>query len=198
MHRPILGFPEISMFHASPWGGYGANPMPGLIQTLWERDGAKLEGGFPYSEGLYEDINKVMMLRLYRDGQAPKESLREYLAYEFDLSGDMLEKACSAIVDMEETLEREWDRDGEHRYVIVHPEKVEQIEKVMREINETLPHEVRNSKRWRLLYLRALIDGELVRNDFYRNDIVLAYFNELIEISHLQNSGKFTKPDILV
>ncbi len=197
MHRPIIGFPEISMYQATPWGGYGANPLPGLIQTLWQRDGAKLAGGFPYSEGLYEDINKVMMLRLYRDGQPPEDTIREYLAYECGLGGEMLEKACRAIVDMEETLEREWDRDsGEHRYVIKRPEKAETIEKTMKEVHESLSEEVRQSKRWRLLYLRALIDGELVRSNFERNERVLSYFKELVALLHLQNSGKYTKPDI--
>jgi hypothetical protein len=53
MRRPILGFPEISMCDIVPWGGYGSNPIPSLLQELWDRDGDKLAGGWPYSEGFY-------------------------------------------------------------------------------------------------------------------------------------------------
>ena len=34
---PLLNFPEISMWGQSPWGGYGANPLPGRFQRLWNQ-----------------------------------------------------------------------------------------------------------------------------------------------------------------
>ena len=57
---PVVGFPEISMWGRSPWGGYGANPMPGRFQRFWEEARGLLQGGMPYSEGIYEDLNKVL------------------------------------------------------------------------------------------------------------------------------------------
>lgn len=50
---PLLNFPEISMWGRTPWGGFGANPMPTRFQSLWEQAGELLSGGMPYSEGIY-------------------------------------------------------------------------------------------------------------------------------------------------
>jgi len=46
-----------------------------------------------------------------------------------------------------------------------------------------------------LLYLRAMIDGELKRNDYYRNETVRAYFRKIIKLSHLEKSDPWTLPD---
>jgi hypothetical protein len=214
MHRPLINFPEISMFGAAPWGGYGANPLPKLFQGLWDKSGDKLEGGVPYSEGLYEDLNKVIMLRLYRDNQPAEQTVREYLTYEFGLTGEALEKAFAAVMDMEETLERIYDlpyikdadgkytlprpnrRNEPHQYIIQHPEKVFAIEAAILEAEKSLSEKARSSKKWILLRLRAQIDAELVRNNCYRNEKVLGYFREIVELCHLHNAGMHTKPDI--
>jgi hypothetical protein len=47
--KPLVGFPEISMYGMNPWGGFGANPMPERFQRLWDEARIKLDGGFPYS-----------------------------------------------------------------------------------------------------------------------------------------------------
>ena len=195
MRRPIIGFPEISMCGTIPWGGYGTNPIPNLLQELWDRDGDKLVGGWPYSEGFYEEINKVVMLRLYRDGQRATDTVREYLAYEFKLSGEMLDKVHQAIMDMEETLYRGFEPG--HRYPVEKPDKILEIEKAIIEADAILADDVRDGKKWQMIYLRAVIDGELYRNDFKRNEKVLEYFNKIIEICHLENSGFHVKPDVI-
>lgn len=195
MPRPLLGFPEISMCKTIPWGGYGTNPIPMFLQELWDRDGNKLVGGLPYSEGFYEEINKVCMLRLYRDGQHVSKTIRQYLAYEFDLEGTLLDKAIRAIFDMEETLFRGFEPG--HRYPIKNVSKVFEIEKTILEINETLSKEKQRSKKWQMIYLRAVIDAELARNDFKRNDKVLEYFNKIIDLCYLHNAGFHVKPDIV-
>ena len=81
---PLLNFPDISMYGQDPWGGYGANPHPGRLQKRWDETKQKLSGGFPYSEGIYEDLNKVICTRLYWDPDRPAiETVRDYAAYEF-------------------------------------------------------------------------------------------------------------------
>ena len=112
---------------------------------------------------------------------------------------------------MEETLDREYEfpfkknRDGSceylfdkahHRYPILHPEKAEDIERVITEVNNSLPQEIRKSVKWQMIYLRAVIDAEIVRNNFYRNEKILKYFEKLVELMHLENSGFYTKPDV--
>ena len=195
MHRPLTAGFEISMCDTVPWGGYGTNPVPKRIITSWKKYGHLHIGGCPYSEGLYEDLNKVIMLRLYRDNQDPEITIREYLRYEFKLQGEMLEKTANAIIDMEETLYRDF-KDG-HYYPVHNPEKIPEIEKTILEVNEKLPENIRNTKRWRYIYLRAVIDGELYRNDFNRNEKLIEYFSELVEMGYLHNSSFYIKPDVI-
>ncbi len=213
MHRPIIGFPEISMPAANPWGGYGANPLPQTWQKEWDKYGESLEGGFPYSEGIYEDMNKAIFLRFYRDGQPALTTVKEYLAYEFGLEGELLDLMFQTVLDMEWTLSRiytfPYARNQEgvfvpnpkkteppHRYVIRNPERVFRIEEAVKKVHAALPESIREGTKWQVLYLRGLIDAELARNDFYRNDVTLGYFKKLVAISHLENSGQYTKPDI--
>ena len=81
---PMLNFPEISMYAHHPWGGFGANPLPKYLQSLWDVTKTKLSGGFPYSEGIYEDVNKVMVAQLYWNPDQPTEkTMREYVAFNF-------------------------------------------------------------------------------------------------------------------
>lgn len=190
-----IGFPEISMCGIFPWGGYGATPVPMKIQNLWDANADKLEGGFPYCEGFYEDINKAIVLRQYRDNQHASDTVREYLAYECNLEGALLDEVHAAVMAMEETHARGWEPG--HRYTIKRPEKIFDIEKTILKAHEALDEKTKNSKKWRLFYYRAVIDAELARNDFYRNDKVVEYFNEMIELYHLYNANWYVKPDIM-
>ncbi len=213
MARPVVGFPEISMCSTSPWGGYGANPRPDRWQKLWDTNRDRLDGGQPYSEGIYEDINKIIHLRFYRDNQDARTTVKEYLKYEFSLRDDLLDEVTQAIFDMDETLYRKFSRlyvtDEKgvliknpnmqfppHYYEIYTPDKVASIEETIMKADATLTPEIRAKTKWQLIYLRAVIDGELLRNKFYRNEKVLEYFYKLIEISHLESSGVYTKPDV--
>lgn len=193
--KPYINFPEISMCSIFPWGGYGAIAVPNKIQNNWDKHEDKIVGGFPYCEGFYEDLNKVIVLRLYRDNQPASETVREYLAYEFGLKGPLLEKVHAAVMTMEQTHFRTWEPG--HRYVIANPEKVFEIEQAILEADETLDAAIRSSKKWKLFYYRALIDGELARNNFYRNDKVIEYFREMIALYHLENANWYVKPDIV-
>ncbi len=208
MPLPLIGFPEISMCGTLPWGGYGGNPIPKLLQILWDKDGDKLEGGLPYSEGFFEDLNKIIMLRFYRENKNASDTVMEYLAYEFGLEGENLEKAHKAVMDMEDTFYRSFEAG--HRYplrkpsyvpeeydVVGAPEKMPEIEKAIVEVHNTLPEGVQNSKKWQLIYLRAVIDGELYRNDFTRNEKVLEYFKKLVELFYLEKAGWCIHPDVI-
>ena len=89
---PLLNFPEISMWGQNPWGGYGANPLPRALQRLWNQTEKKLSGGFPYSEGIYEDLNKVICNQFYwNPGRPAAETTKEYIAFEYspEVVGDV-------------------------------------------------------------------------------------------------------------
>ena len=61
----MVGFPDISMDGMEPWGGFGANPMPHCINDEWNARKNILAGGWPYSEGIYEDMDKVFFSQFY-------------------------------------------------------------------------------------------------------------------------------------
>lgn len=62
---PLVGFPEISMEGMYPWGGFGANPQPARFQKEWNRVKNRVQGGFPYSEGTFEDLDKAIFAQFY-------------------------------------------------------------------------------------------------------------------------------------
>jgi hypothetical protein len=62
---PLVGFPEISMEGMYPWGGFGANPQPARFQKDWNRVKNRVQGGFPYSEGTFEDLDKAIFAQFY-------------------------------------------------------------------------------------------------------------------------------------
>lgn len=181
--RPLLNFPEISMWGQAPWGGYGANPLPGRFQGLWNQVSDRISGGFPYSEGIFEDINKVLCLQFYWDRKKPAvDTIREYICGEF--SPAVADDAMEAVRLFEANHSR--DRIGESA--------VEACE-LMEKADGRLPPSVRNSWRWRLLYLRAQIDRELYRNHGKLQGPVLARtFEELTAIYHAQNAAVSMRP----
>ncbi|MBQ9393067.1 MAG: hypothetical protein IJU18_03635, partial [Oscillospiraceae bacterium] len=46
--KPIVNFPEISMWGLFPWGGFGANPLPRRFEEFWDSSKSVLSGGMPY------------------------------------------------------------------------------------------------------------------------------------------------------
>lgn len=150
---PLLNFPEISMWGLGPWGGFGANPLPGRLQSLWEKVKTRIDGGFPYSEGLFEDMNKVIVSQLYWNPQRPTEDIvREYVAYEY--SGTETEVVLRMIRNIE--ANHVAVATGQQPSVSL----AEQAWAIAQEYDARLSRRARQSWRWRILYLRAMLDWE--------------------------------------
>ena len=174
---PLLNFPEISMWGQDPWGGYGANPLPDRLQRLWNQTNRKLSGGTPYSEGIYEDINKAICGQFY---WAPERravaTVREYAAFEFspDVADD--------VVKVVEIFERN------HLRGQLGPSAEEAFERVNR-IKARLTSRARAAWRWRIVYLRALIDREMFRTRGRLEGKALRdAFRELTSIYHAERA----------
>lgn len=181
---PLLNFPDISMWGQEPWGGYGANPHPGRLQARWDEAGSKLSGGFPYSEGIYEDINKVICARLYWSPDRPAvDAVKEYVAFEF--SPEVVDDVTTAVLLFEANHPR--DRVDERA--------VAAAELLARAEERLTPH-ARASWRWRLLRIRAAIDQELYRNSLGRgsSDVLRQAYEELIGISYAQEAWPMLRP----
>ena len=205
---PLLGFPEISMHGCAPWGGYGANPLPAYIQNIWDKAGERLAGGFPYSEGFFEDINKVICSWLYWHGTGSAyEAVREYAAFEY--SPDAADEIVAAVRILERTNKRcrtledgtrmafpdfETVYMGEERFVIENPEGADEAYRMIQDIDTQLTRQVRNSWRWRILYLRSVIDYELAHNDMKINPRCDDAMMELAALYHADTAIWHVKP----
>jgi len=184
---PLLNFPEISMWGQSPWGGYGANPLAGRFQRLWDQTKGRVVGGFPYSEGIYEDLNKVVCAQLYWNGSRPTiETVKEYIAYEY--SPDVVDQVFLAMQIMEQNHLRE--QIGENALTAFD---------LIEEAGQKLTPQVNQGWRWRILYLRALIDRELfLRRGKLEGEVLKAAFNELVKIYHAQNAHSMpVRPQVI-
>lgn len=188
---PAVGFPEISMEGNSPWGGFGANPRPAHWEAYWEKVKGILQGSFPYSEGIYEDINKAIMLQLeWAPDRTVDSIIREYAAAYFGAeTGDEVVEACR-LFEKDEPLRAAPGPDG------------------LRFTHENLTHagdalacvaaaharmdEKRTSQwRWRIFRLRAAIGAALADNDAENaKDAVSGYLGELAEIYHAERAER--------
>jgi hypothetical protein len=202
---PAVNFPEISMQGVKPWGGYGAIPIPNRLEYLPNLDTIHKfsspdmlfspiidnQGGWMYSEGLFEDMNKIMVLQEYwNPDQSVFEALREYAAYEF--SSEVVEDVVSIVKILENNFPR--DQIGSDAL---------KAHALAEKVNTSLTSSVRKSWRWRILYLRALIDKEMhitkadmkgtflyLQKNQQRGAVLREAFAELTRIYHAENALK--------
>ena len=182
---PVVGFPEISMYRCLPWGGYGANPIPDHFQKLWDQCKHLVAGGFPYSEGIFEDINKAIYAQFYWDpNRTAWDTVSEYLHYEFGTAAvEPLKKAI-------EILENNLPRSAEAKRIDVdNLNEAETAWNWVREADRSMEPQRKQLWRWRMLYRRAQIDAELVRTRGKLEGYTLREaFVEITQISHAANS----------
>ena len=167
-HLPLVNFPEISMCNMSPWGGYGANPMPEHFQKIWDVSGRKLSGGLPYSEGIFEDMNKFIFSRFYWSGAIPAiDAVREYAAYY--VSPHWAKAITQAVSILEKNMDYRWALCScgrgfsRHQHGQGHDYGAAKVWHLFKKIDAKLPAWARQEMRWRLLVLRATLDYELIR-----------------------------------
>lgn len=184
---PMLNFPDISMYGQDPWGGYGANPHPGRLQQRWDETRTKLSGGFPYSEGIYEDMNKVICAQLYWAPEKPAiETVREYAAAEFSPA------VADDVVEMVKLFEQNHFRDKIDGSAVRAFQLMEQVE------GELTPR-AKAAWRWRLFRVRAMIDQELYRNTQGqgREEVFKQAYAELIKITRAENAWPMMRPVVI-
>jgi len=191
---PLIGFPEISMFATQPFGGWGANPQPGYIQSIWDQAGAIFAGGFPYSEGIYEDMNKIICSQLYWDSDmTAEEAIRAYISYEY--SATMVDEIARAVNLMQATYIRTITTWGEAaRFVIQSTDGIDETYEILSKVDQNLDLKVRQSWRWRVLYLRALIDYELLHHHFSVSDRCEEALVELERMYYAEHAASAVAP----
>jgi len=154
--KPLIDFPEISMWGLGPWGGLGATPLPRRFQRVWNQARHLLDGGFPYSEGIYEDINKVIYSQFFWDAdQTAEQTLRQYAAYEFS------PRVVDDVVRIVGLIESNHTEAALHSRANL--SEAEEAYELAAQVDERLPDRARKSWRWRILFLRTLLDRERYR-----------------------------------
>ncbi len=176
---PLLNFPEISMFYQAPWGGYGANPFPAHLEALWQRIGHISRGGSPYSEGIYEDINKAIVASFYWDpNRKAEDAVRDYVAFEF--APDRTDE----LVELIHILEQNHKRNN------IGPSAARAVT-LAKKVDAHMTEQARQSWRWRIVYLRCLIDEGL-----RTGRSTIKEKEELISIYHAQKTDFRLKPNL--
>ena len=196
----VIGFPEISMLTAVPWGGFGAVPVPEFLENSYKKTEMHHSGGIAYSEGIFEDINKILILSMYFGGDTVEEILEDYFGYYF--SDDAIEYCLELVKCLESSLARNRINDKgmiddfptedvvEHSplFKIKNTECVEKAFELANRIKDKLPADKKESDRFRMLYLRAVIDKALVDNDGMLSDKTEAASQELERIYYAHNA----------
>jgi len=191
---PVINLPEISMWGLYPWGGWGATALPERFTRLWGQASHILSGGFVYSEGIYEDMNKAVVSQLYWHGEADwKETLRQYARYDLGIT------EAADLIEMISLFEKtQSDVAGKGFCDTALSDKAFEL---ARKIDDKLPEWAKKAWRWRIIYLRALIDAQRYRTAeklntqtswselkwkelLAGNAAVQAAFGEIIEIFH--------------
>lgn len=193
---PLLNFPEISMWEQWPWGGYGASPLPNRFQRLWGEVKNRVAGGYPYSEGIFEDINKVLYSQFYwHEDIDYKEVLKEYISYEYS------EQYVKEIMEAIETLEKNhglmtyaWYQNPNHWEIDVPKEDfgAKKAYFSLKSMDQKLPLSVRKSWRWRILLIRSMLDYELRLTGGEIDAVAERGFQELFAIYY---TGRGSGPD---
>ena len=164
------------------WGS-GANPFPRRLVKIWKQSRHLLDGGLPYSEGRFEDINKVTCLRLFWNKLATADVItREYAAAEF--GAKMADEVAEAIGLLEAN------------YPLNPPDgaRAGRALTLLETIDRRLPDHVRSVWRWRLLMLRALVDVELASSPEEVSVRCRSAYDEIMDLYYAATACSSVRP----
>ncbi len=194
----FVDFPEISMQNpAHPWGGFGATPFPMYLNNVEENVGAYNEGGFLYSEGIYEDINKYIVAGFYCGYAAhDADSLREYFAFEFGIYykgvQNELIRACQLMESAHKRETSHPDDGTPWKFQIRWGTAVPEVKKIIDKTDLFLPDRLRSLWKWQLLRIRAQLDFILYSNGYRLKDSPEAQ-KLLARLCEIYHAGEKTK-----
>lgn len=203
---PLVGFPEISMYETFPWGGFGATPLTRRAEQQWNAVKHASSGGFPYSEGIYEDITKAVISQLYWNDRPAAETVHEYAAFEY--SPAVADDVVQVIATLEQNHHFRWwpgKLEGVKLDLDWFPSRgarpqadpgAEEASATVQRVDGLLTPQARTAWRWRILFLRALLDAELKVNGGKPNARCHEAFAELIRMYHAENANPAVRPPL--
>ena len=180
---PLSSFPEIAMKGMHPWGGSGANPLPKFNELYGTQLKGLIEGGWPYSEGIYDDVNKYYWIRYYwNPGLRTDDILADYASYY------LAPEVAADAVRLFHLLEKTVSRNGWNFHRL---DEANAAWELACGINARLPAWSKNSWRWRILFIRAGIDQTMKESGIVSPEArktLKAYLSELRAIYHVTNA----------
>lgn len=155
---PMINYPEISMYKLHPWGVYGANPLPEHFENLWLQVKDHVQGGMAYSEGIFNDMDKVIVSQFYWDRDTTADAtLREYISYEYSPAAyDEVREAIRLIEKNHETAS--YGVGGKIAKVGADMDDARKARQILREVDGKLDMWARKAWRWRILLIRGELD----------------------------------------
>jgi hypothetical protein len=178
----LATFFDISMIGG--WGGFGANPFPQRLDTFFNgmRDN-RIKGSMAYTEGLFDDINKVLVLQHHWDRSSSDTILKEYAKWYFDADERVQEIIADILADMESEwsdIYSNWDHN-----LVTRPEL--NIKRRLDRLEVQLPERIKDTWRWKLIHARA----NLAQIAFEISGLPGSGYDEFIEkLNSLSREGK--------
>ncbi|MHC4067031.1 MAG: hypothetical protein ACYSUI_21350 [Planctomycetota bacterium] len=152
----LLVFPEISMFDCFfvSYGCNGANPAPRRFSEEATQIASLGYGTALYSEGLYEDLNKVIWTaKMWEPNRAPEDIVAEYSRHYFG------RRNGKAGRDLILGLEQTW---GANKLHSTPREVTARLLRLAQSLEQQLPTALGCRRRWQVLLDRARLDDLMV------------------------------------
>lgn len=149
----MVTFPDIAMMGQEPWGGLGGLVAPRQVRAEQMEYAHITDGCFMYSEGRYDDMNKVLCGTVLWDPEIPDaQTIEDYCA--FECPGMDTEKFVRLI----ELIEVNHDRTNKFARRPADMEAAEEACRLADELNAQVIACQKQNWRWRLLYIRVFLD----------------------------------------
>lgn len=152
-----LVFPEISMYGSllAGYGASGANPMPRKFLAEARSDSQYGYGAILYSEGIFEDLNKVIWAcSLWNPKRSAEDIVEEYSRFYFGHAN--AKDGADLILGLEGT----WPPENLNK---VKREDVERLFRLASRMGEQVPDARSSRVRWQYLKDRAEMDWLMVQ-----------------------------------
>ena len=152
-HTKLLTFPDVSMTGITPWGAFGAICTPEMMKRQESPFAPHCNGGYLYTEGIFDDINKVITLGLYWDrDRSTDETLTDYCRYEYKGIDPQDFIQLVYLIERSHLKTNRFDRQPcDLQYC-------DAAWQLAQKINEAADENTKTYWRWRIVYIRAYLD----------------------------------------
>ena len=183
---PMVNFPEISMY-LTAMGRIRrqSRPAPSAVAVGYD-EGQVSPAAWPTPKGSTRTSTRPFAPSSTGTRTEPP-SRRSRSTLPFNFSPAVVDPVNRAIAILEKNIERRReDKDGVTRFVMKSTVGTDDAYRLIKDADAQLPDRERKSWRWRVVYLRGLIDSELARHEFRVSDRCESAFRELERLYHAE------------